>query len=239
MHLLSVKKIRIGLFFSINRMGRIGIKIQDPPVFCGENVCLYSSVNSLCSGRIWFPHFWGLLWAGGLKFWVKFVELCACGSARISFQFINKPSCTPESLHPFSRHKYEGSFVLTVSTLTLCSEEIVVRNLDLLNWIVQIWRNFFCIALVCTSLGVNFSFVCLTRINDKRRLEFSFVPNCDIQIHFQIRGKKNSPPGRRNSNTDFSTSLTEVKEKFALKLAALRWKLLKQNQPRKKNNLFW
>ena len=91
-------------------------------------VCLYSSVNSLCSGRIWFPHFWGLLWAGGLKFWVKFVELCACGSARISFQFINKPSCTLESVHLFSRHKYEGSFVQTVVSIP-----------TLRSWIFWIW----------------------------------------------------------------------------------------------------
>ena len=99
------------------REKRICIKIEDPSVFCGENVCLYSSVNSLCSGRIWFPHFWGLLWAGGLKFWVKFVELCACGSARISFQFINKPSCTLQSPYTHFLDINMGGAFYSVSTV--------------------------------------------------------------------------------------------------------------------------
>ena len=80
-------------------------------------VCLYSSVNSLCSGRIWFPHFWGLPWARRLKFWVKFVELCACGSARISFQFINKPSCTLQSPYTHFLDINMGGAFYSVSTV--------------------------------------------------------------------------------------------------------------------------
>ena len=104
-------------FFLFLRMFWLEIKTQGLAIFCGENVCLYSSVNSLCSRRIWFPHFWGLLWARRLKFWVKFVELCACGSARISFQFINKPSCTLQSPYTHFLDINMGGAFYSVSTV--------------------------------------------------------------------------------------------------------------------------
>ena len=103
--------------FLFLRMFWLEIKTEGPAIFCGENVCLYSSVNSLCSRRIWFPHFWGLLWARRLKFWVKFVELCACGSARISFQFINKPSCTLQSPYTHFLDINMGGAFYSVSTV--------------------------------------------------------------------------------------------------------------------------
>ena len=103
--------------FLFLRMFWLEIKTEGPAIFCGENVCLYSSVNSLCSRRIWFPHFWGLLWAQRLKFWVKFVELCACGSARISFQFINKPSCTLQSPYTHFLDINMGGAFYSVSTV--------------------------------------------------------------------------------------------------------------------------
>ena len=104
-------------FFLFLRMFWLEIKTQGLAIFCGENVCLYSSVNSLCSRRIWFPHFWGLPWAQRLKFWVKFVELCACGSARISFQFINKPSCTLQSPYTHFLDINMGGAFYSVSTV--------------------------------------------------------------------------------------------------------------------------
>ena len=73
--------------------------------------------------------------------------------------------------------------------------------------------------LVCTWLGVNFCFVCLrTRINDKRRPEFSFVPKCDTQIRiFKYGGGKEVATGGRNSKRNFSTSLWQgFVEKFVL-----------------------
>ena len=66
--------------------------------------------------------------------------------------------------------------------------------------------------LVCTWLGVNFCFVCLrTRINDKRRPEFSFVPKCDTQIRiFKYGGKRSRGRGKKFKKELFNLSVTGV-----------------------------
>ena len=66
--------------------------------------------------------------------------------------------------------------------------------------------------LVCTWLGVNFCFVCLrTRINDKRRPEFSFVPKCDTQIRiFKYGGKISRGRGKKFKKELFNLSVTGV-----------------------------